>query len=185
MQRYIAFLSGLPTGDDSVGMDTLRSLFSRLGYLEVDTFLTTDNVAFLTAPVGIIPPLEAQISRFLSKHIRDEIGVFIRTPDELTEIAENNPVDRETAASSGTFVVLLHELLPKAIEQRLSRISGTADRFHARGREIYWQHPSRSVVPLKLSTLLEVPATVRSFNTIKRLAAKYADDLTGSARSRR
>lgn len=184
MQRYIAFLTGLPVGDESIGMETLRSHFSRLGYLEVETFLTSGNVAFLTAPVGIIPPLEAQLSRFLSKQTGDEIGVFIRTPLELAEVVENEPFADAESGSAGTFVVLLHEPVPKAIEQRLSRISGN-DRFHVQGREIYWRHPPKSVVPLKLSAILEVPATVRSFSTIQSLAAKYAGDLTASARSRR
>ena len=44
MQRYVAFVAGLPCGRESVGMGTLRNLFTRLGFLNVEPFLTNGNV---------------------------------------------------------------------------------------------------------------------------------------------
>lgn len=189
MQRYIAFLSGLPVGQDLVEAPRLHSLFSRLGYLEVETFLTTGNVAFLTAPVGIIQPLEAQISRFLTKEIRDDVDVFIRTPDELRQIAEYEPFTEEDAAPGMVFIVLLHARVADEVGKRLERIAGAGDRFHVRGREIYWRRASRgsqsAAPPVRLALILERPATVRSLNTMKRLVTKYDRTSTGSVRSRR
>lgn len=163
-------------------MGTLRTLFSKLGYLEVETFLTTGNVVFLTAPVGIIAPFEAQLSRYLTKVIGDDIGVFLRTPGDLTKIAEYEPPDGEV------FVVLLHHQVPAEIAKRLARVTASSDQFEAHGREIYWLRPPRTAgattKPLELAHILEVPATVRSLNTVKRLAAKY-NGAIGSGRSRR
>ena len=188
MQRYIAFLGGLPVGRDAVTSDTLRSLFSRLGYLEVETYLTTGNVAFLTAPVGIIGPLEAQLSRYLTKEVRDDVDVFIRTPEDLVKIAGHRPFPDEDVESGNVFVVLLHNPVPKPIAQRLGRVTASSDGFSANGREIYWLRPSRGAVtsrPLSLTGILESPATVRSLHTLERLAAKYAAGATASGRSRR
>lgn len=50
-------------------MENLQRLFTKLGFSQVETYLQSGNVIFETAPVGIIPPLEAQIARYLRKSL--------------------------------------------------------------------------------------------------------------------
>ena len=177
MQRYIAFVAGLPCGRDSVGTDTLRNLFARLGFLNVEVFLTNGNVIFDTAPVGVIEPLEAQLERFLMKSLgTEDIHVFIRTPDELLGILANVPFrsDELRAEDNHLFVVLLSEE-PDEKTRRNLRIRRTeVDELRLNGKEIYWlRRPSpEQVPPPSLSEILDAPATVRSFQTIARLVAK-------------
>jgi len=177
MQRYVAFLSGLPVGRDKVDMHALTNLFRKLGFLNVETYLTTGNVAFDTAPVGIVPPLEAQISRHLKRSIDGDIWTFIRTPDELAEIVANMPFTPEEKLSDrdAIFVVLLSEDLDKDAERRL-RVGRTgADVLRPAGREIYWLRRATddaSSRPMWLAEFLDMPATVRSLTTITKLAAK-------------
>ena len=177
MQRYIAFVAGLPCGRDSVGTDTLRNLFARLGFLNVEVFLTNGNVIFDTAPVGVIEPLEAQLERFLMKSLgTEDIHVFIRTPDELLGILANVPFrpDELRAEDNHLFVVLLSEE-PDEKTRRNLRIRRTeVDELRLNGKEIYWlRRPSpEQVPPPSLSEILDAPATVRSFQTIARLVAR-------------
>lgn len=181
MQQYVAFVSGLPCGRDSVGMNTLRNLFSRLGFLNVETFLTNGNVIFETAPVGLIGPLEAQISRFLNKSLEsDGIHVFIRTPEQLRGILDNVPfpADEVRADGSHLFVVLLSEEPDDQVKKKLKIRRSDVDELGLHAKEIYWlRRPSHEqIAPPSLGDILDAPATVRSFQTIARLVATCTSD---------
>lgn len=197
MQQYVAFVAGLPCGRDSVGMDTLRNLFARLGFLNVETFLTNGNVIFHTAPVGLIGPLEAQISRFLTKSLEaDDIHVFIRTPEELVSILGSVPFPADEVDRDGNhlFVVFLGEEPDEHVKKQLKIRRNDVDELRLSGKEIYWlrRPSSEQVPPPSLSEILDAPATVRSLHTISRLVAKCtpqelrknpAADVSQSARS--
>jgi uncharacterized protein (DUF1697 family) len=189
MQRYIAFLSGLPVGRNKVPMSTLENLFRKLGFLNVESYLTTGNIAFDTAPVGITAPLEAQISRHLERSIDGDIRTFLRTPEELFSIASEIPfTESEMPGDSALFIVLLAEPLDDRTEYQLRIRRNDNDLLKPRGREIYWlrrRTDDASSKPLSLTETLNVPATVRSLNTIKKLAdRRRSPRTTASARSR-
>ena len=189
MQRYIAFLSGLPVGRNKVPMPTLENLFRRLGFLNVESYLTTGNIAFDTAPVGITGPLEAQISRHVERSVGGDIWTFLRTPEQLASIVSDVPfTEKEMSEGGSLFVILLTEPLDDRTEFQLRIKRNDADTLRPRGREVYWlrrKTDDASSKPLALSEVLNVPATVRSFNTIRKLAAGRAAALaTASARSR-
>lgn len=188
MQRYIAFISGLPVGPDKVGMEDLRNFFRKLGFLNVETWGATDSVAFETAPVGIVAPLEAQISRHLKRSIDGDIWTFIRTPRELQAMVSALPFTAEELddGASSMFVVLLPDTLDERTERRLRIRRNDTDVLRPQGREIYWLRRAiddASSQPLSLADILDLPATVRSFRTIERLAAKYSDPPNRSTES--
>ncbi|MGI9043974.1 MAG: DUF1697 domain-containing protein [Gemmatimonadaceae bacterium] len=182
MQRYIAFISGLPTGPKTIPQDTLRSLFTKLGFLNVETHSTTGNVAFETSPVGVVGALEAQVSRHLRRSAGDDdIWTFIRTPDELSEIAKNLPFG-DLPDGAAVFVVLLNEPLDERTARSVSVRRSSADRLYPRGREIYWvrQSADDGGPPLRLGEVIHTHATLRSIKLVERLAERY-----GPAKSRR
>ena len=178
MQQYVAFLSGIAVGSKAVDGKTLRAVFERLGFLGVETFFASGNVGFRTA-VGRLQPLEAQISRILRKETGHEIDAFIRTPAELTGIVvyQPFPADDVQPPGSSMFVVFLSERPNVNVERGLRACRTDQDDFHINGREIYWLRRSRrgaspSSSP-PLAKALRVPATVRSLETVKKLAAKF------------
>ncbi len=191
MQRYIAFLSGLPVGPGTVSQETLRTLFIKLGFLNVESHGTSGNVAFETSPVGVVNALEAQISRHLKRSIGGPIWTFIRTPAELADIEANVPFDH--AEGSSVFVVLLTEHLDERTERMLSVRRTQSDILRPHGREIYWlrQVDDGGASPLAIADMIAAHATLRSLTTIRNLAQKYAPahrpasaDTTASERSR-
>jgi uncharacterized protein (DUF1697 family) len=193
MQRYIAFLSGLPTGQHAVTQEALTSLFTKLGFAGVETHGTSGNVAFETAPVGVTGALEAQISRHLKRSIDANLWTFLRTPDELSKITAGMPFP-EKAEDSSVFVVLLSEDLDREADRRIRAYHTSSDRLQPSGREIYWLRSlvSASSPPLALARILDSHGTVRSFSTIRALADKYgarsrttAGGATASERFRR
>jgi uncharacterized protein (DUF1697 family) len=158
-------------------METLRAAFAKLGFLNIDTYLTSGNVIFDTSPVGVIGPLEAQISRHLNK-VLDTHGVtaFVRTPRELSDIASRNPFDAAELKSGGNllFVVFLSEPPDERTERQLRIRRNHVDELRLSGREIFWlRRPSKETVsPPDLAEILDAPATVRSLTTIERLIDK-------------
>lgn len=197
MQRYVALIGGLPCGRDGVGMETLRAAFGKLGFLNIETYLTSGNVIFDTSPVGLIGPLEAQISRHLNNSLHTHgVSVFIRTPEDLADIISRNPFD-PTESHSGAnhlFVVFLSEPPDERTERRLRIRRNDVDELRLSEREIFWlRRPSEeAVAPPDLADILDAPATVRSLSTLMRLVekcaspnvpAKRTDSSTESARS--
>lgn len=197
MQRYVALIGGLPCGRDGVGMETLRAAFGKLGFLNIETYLTSGNVIFDTSPVVVIGPLEAQISRHLNNSLHtDGVSVFIRTPADLADIISRNPFDA-TESHSGEnllFVVFLSEPPDERTERQLRIRRNDVDELRLSEREIFWlRRPSReTVAPPDLADILDAPATVRSLSTLVRLVekcssrnipAKKPDSSTESARS--
>jgi len=175
MQRYVAFVSGLPTGPKTVPQDTLRSLFIKLGFLNVETHASAGNVAFETSPVGVVGALEAQISRHLRRSTgEDDIWTFVRTPDELAGIATNLPfTDKPDGAA--VFVVLLNEPLDERTARSVSMRHTSSDQLYPREREIYWvrQSADDGGPPLRLGEVIHTHATLRSIKLIERLAERY------------
>lgn len=191
MQRYIAFLSGLPVGGESVTPQTLRSLFLKLGFVEVEAHGTTGNVAFDTAPVGVTAALEAQISRHLKRFVHGDIWTFIRSRQEVERIIRDAP-PCDTAGST-VFVVFLAEPLDDKAARRIRANHSTADSLYPAGREIYWVRrvTADGGSPLSLIDFIDGPVTLRSLTTLKgvltrqpRRAVLEAPPITESERSR-
>jgi uncharacterized protein (DUF1697 family) len=178
VQKYAAFIAGLPTGRKAVSMEKLKTLLTNLGFLNVETFLTTGNVTFETPPVGVIGPLEAQVARYLRKSLSvEDLWVFIRSADHMRSIVENVPFTEEDLSTSGNllFIVLLTSAPEDQVERQLKIRRNDVDELKLRGTEIYWlRRPSNeAVAPPSLAEILDAPATVRSFHTISRMVASF------------
>lgn len=200
MQKYIAFISGLPFGRNAIAPDDLRSAMTRLGFLNVEVFSTSGNVVFDTAPVGLVAPLEAQISRHIKRTFAlDDVWTFIRTPVELRDIVRELPYDAADLAEEGNslFVVLLSEVPDSLTARRLRIKRNEVDELRLARREIYWlrrRFEGQPVAPPPISDILDAPATVRSLHTLQQISTQLEnpkpkprvkiDDSTQSERSR-
>ena len=170
MQKYVAFMTGLPVRGGT-GQEKIKKLFSRLGLSSVETFRGTDNVLFETAPVGMIGPLEAQISRHLRRSLETEdIWTFIRTPKEIAEIVREIPFSSGVLSKQENhlFVVLLTDELDERTKRELRIRRSYNDQFVPADRHIYWlRHVTdESVAPQPLSEIVDTHATVRSLRTL-------------------
>lgn len=200
MQKYVAFISGLPFGGGDAENEKIRLLFSRLGFSSVETFHGRDTVIFETAPVGVIGPLEAQISRHLKRSLDlDHVWTFIRTPAELSEIVKAAPFPAEKEEGDVAFLVLLSEEPDDRTARALRIRRSDSDELVPAGRHIYWlrYESADAGPPPSLREIIDAPATVRSFRTVSMLAEQYSSrgarrsdkpasgDATESVRSRR
>lgn len=91
MSRYVAFLRGINVGGANViKMEDLRAAFDEIGCLDVHTILASGNVLFDAAeddPEEMIRLAEEGLAAAFQK----EIGVILRTPDQIRSLVEADP----------------------------------------------------------------------------------------------
>jgi len=174
MTRYVALLRGINVGGNKkVPMAQLRALIEALGYTEVVTLLQSGNAVFTSKAKQKPAQLERQLEEALAKALGFEVGVVVRTRDELARVIEANPLPGANEAPS-RFLVTFLSGVPDA--KRLAALDPQAylpDEFRHVDREIYARFPD-GIGTSRLAALLSglrlgVTATARNWNTVTQL----------------
>ena len=180
---YAACLRGLNVGSKHrVRMEDLKALFLQVGALDVETLIQSGNVVFRS---GL--PEQALVSD-LTVGFRERFGfdapVLLRTGQELEEILSGCPFSHEqiSEASRGADVEHLHVALMEAVPardavERISAYAGPGEAIAFGGRNAWLLvrdgiHASRIAANLQR---LNVPVTLRNWNTVRRLADMLAE----------
>lgn len=91
MRNYAAFLRGINVGGHKpVPMETLKKAFESLRFKNVQTLLASGNVMFAAQSIGT-DALEQMIEKKLKKMFGHEIGVLVRTIEEVQGLSESQP----------------------------------------------------------------------------------------------
>jgi len=177
MPRYIALLRAINGGKGRVvKMDFLSRLFESLGFSGVETFIASGNVVFET---GTRNPemLERKTEKKLREALGYEVATFIRTPEELKEIADFEPFRRsQMHGDAGINIIFLADAVDEESKRKVLALKTDTDEFRVRGREIYWlrrRKPGKLFSAVPLEKALRRPFTIRGANTVGKLAAKY------------
>ncbi len=179
MPRYVAFLRAINVGGHVVKMEALRTLFEKLGFAGVETFIASGNMIF-ESRLKNLAETEAKIEGALHKALGYEVSTFIRTLAEVTAIARFQPFQKASmAAAAALNVGFLKAPLTMETRQDLARLRTDFDDFQAHGSELYWicmKRQSESKISNAIfERTLKVKTTLRSLRTMQRLAAKYPD----------
>lgn len=178
MSKYVAFLRAINVGGHTVKMDYLRRLFEGMDFSHVETFIASGNVIF-TSPTSDRKALEQQIADSLQTALGYEVATFIRTPAELTAIAQSKPFPPADLDDPGNTLYIAFTADPptEAAQQKLLTFTTAVDEFQVDGCDIYWlchkKISESSFSGALLEKILGQPATVRNANTVKKIAAKY------------
>ncbi len=175
--RYISFLRAINVGGHVVKMAELQAIFGSAGLREVETFIASGNVIFTTK--GVKPgSLERKIEKALFDTLGYTVDTFLRTADEIREVAECAPFTAGRIDSAGAFNVAFTRA-PLTVEQQrlLAQFDSDLDSFATVGREIYWlcraKQSESKFLSSKMERLLDLRVTWRNINTVRRLSAKY------------
>lgn len=179
MNKYFSFLRAINVGGHNVKMDALRDLFVAMGYSNVETFIASGNVIFESKEKNSAA-LEKQIEKKLHEALGYEVATFIRTPDELTAMANYLPFPKQQIEKAGAFnVAFLKQPLDSAQLKKLQALKTDIDDFHVNGRELYWLCKTKQSESKFSNTVLErslgIQATFRNLNTVNKLVAKYCN----------
>jgi len=91
MIKYAAFLRGINVGGHKpVAMEKLKKAFESLRFKNVRTLLASGNVVFETQSLSTAF-LEQKIEENFKKTFGHEIGVLVRTMEELQRLNESQP----------------------------------------------------------------------------------------------
>jgi uncharacterized protein (DUF1697 family) len=178
MPRFIAFLRAINVGGHTVRMEHLRQLFVSLGFSKVETFIASGNVLFETRAKSV-RTLETKIEKGLLEALGYEVATFVRTLEELAEIADYVPFRQEELdAAAALNIGFLHDPLDDQAKRKLMALRTSVDDFHVHGREIYWlcrlKQSDSAISNNVIQKALGRQTTFRGANTIRKMAAKYA-----------
>ena len=175
--RYVAFLGGINVGGHRVKNDELRARFEALGFTDVSTFLASGNVSF-DADDGAAHEIEAQIEKELAGQLDYDVPTFVRTAEEVRGIAGRVPFAPEVVEVSGgrLQVTMLRAAPDTETGERILALATDDDRLALIGRELFWLPSGRisdSVLDLVAIYSLLGPGTMRTKNTVERIAARF------------
>ncbi|HEX3817171.1 MAG TPA: DUF1697 domain-containing protein [Chthoniobacterales bacterium] len=177
MQRYAAFLRGINLGRRRLPMSRLKALFEELGFADVATFIASGNVIF-SSEMKDRRELEMLIARHLERSLGYRVDTFVRTTDEVAEIARMKTFPEEGQEQITVHVGFLHEALTPEIARKLAAVRTPTDEFRVRGREFYWLTRVRvsdskvwsspAIKALRLPT-----SSLRNMTSLRKLFAKH------------
>ena len=154
-------------------MSDLRTAAESAGFEGVRTLLRSGNVVLVGPPQD-----DATIARTLEKAIESRlsmnVGVVVRTSDELAAVVEANPLPH--AAREGSLLHVMFLATPLTAEERraLDPEPFLPDEVRVAEREIYvWYRNgmSGSRTAVELGRRIKTLATDRNWNTVTKLLA--------------
>jgi uncharacterized protein (DUF1697 family) len=172
--RYAAFLRAINLGKNRrVSGADLCALFEGAGLDDVASFRTSGNLVF-SAGRESREKLTARIEAALEKALGYEVGVYLRSADEVRAMAEQEPFDPAAVeGSKGKLQVILLEGKPP---RSILDLANENDRLALGRREVFWL-PSGGYMEAELDRkaleALAGPNTVRTKGTVEALTAKF------------
>ncbi|HVR77261.1 MAG TPA: DUF1697 domain-containing protein [Acidimicrobiia bacterium] len=171
--RVLALLRGVNVaGRSMLSMAELKAQLDASGLPDVRTHLNSGNLLLL--PGSTDPP---ELAPLIQQVIRDrfdlEIGVIIRTREELEDVVARNPLLEQGATGTQLHGILLAATPDETRVADLDPDRSPPDRFVVSGKEIFVHYPrgsGRSKLNLDyFERKLGVIGTARNWNTMTRL----------------
>jgi uncharacterized protein (DUF1697 family) len=171
LTQHVAFLRAINVGGRNVTMAELRQRFSEMGFADVESFIASGNIVFRTDAATPPAALEERIETALAGALGYDVATFIRSPADLTGIA-----DAAFAGETGSHQVGLLKAKPggEAAAATLA-LQTDDDAIAVVGREVHWLRRDTAASRLvngRFERALGGQATFRSVSTLRRIAAK-------------
>jgi uncharacterized protein (DUF1697 family) len=173
MTTYVILLRGVtPSGKNKVPMYRFREVLEEAGFAHVRTYIQSGNALVDTG----LPPQEVETS--VRERIRDSIGpdlaVIVRTGEELEEALDSNPFQKGYDLSRVFFVLFAEPPSEEKVREVLS-LDLSPEQIAFGHKTAFMYIPGQYGKGILSGGFLEkkfgIPATMRNFNTMSRLAA--------------
>jgi uncharacterized protein (DUF1697 family) len=163
---WVALLRGINLGArNKVPMAELRQVFEDVGAESVRTYIQSGNVLFEQPQ-----PDAAKLERAIAKAFGVESVVVLRSFADIRHLASAHPFGRDTASS---FVAFLAKKPTKGLKA-LGELDVGGDRFEVVRNDVVLRfrggYQSATLTGAVLEKHLGVPATVRNWRTVTKLA---------------
>jgi uncharacterized protein (DUF1697 family) len=180
MNTYIVLLRGvMPSGKNKVPMVRLREVLMEVGFGNVRTYVQSGNVLVDTG-------LSAQevgecVRELIKKHIGPDLAVVVRTGPELKKVLDENPFQQGYDISRVFFEVLAQIPPPEKIQELSAQDFGDEKLAFSRTKDAAYMYIPGPYGRGRLSNnflekKLGVSATMRNFNTMRKLVEMSRDE---------
>jgi uncharacterized protein (DUF1697 family) len=182
MPSYIAFLRAINVGGHVVKMEDLRKYFAAMGLANIETLIASGNVIF-DSTAKSAATLQAKIEVGLEKVLGYEVKTFVRSAQEIADVAKQQPFPAARAKSAKVLLVgFVDEPVAGDIGRKWISFKSDVDDFQVRGRELYWLcQIGQSQSPLfkvPIERRLGIPITFRNMNTVRKIAEKVVSRIS-------
>jgi uncharacterized protein (DUF1697 family) len=172
MTRYALLLRGVNVGTkNSLPMAELRSMLTKLGCSDVQTYVQSGNAVFATK-LGAGTFTKA-IENALERYMGRPIATTLRTAEQMKAIVDANPFTNVATAPKYLCVTFLANAPTKSEVAPLHAQDWKPELFQVAGKEIYTWHPNgqgKSPLAAALGKLpLRGAVTTRNWNTVLKL----------------
>lgn len=172
-RKFIALLRGINvTGRNKVPMADLRTLCSKNGMTEVETYIQSGNL--VVSATGSAADLEKQLEALIEKKFKLTIPVIVRRASDWPAYMKANPFPEASATEPNAVMLALSKKKPNA-----EALAGLRERA-VRGERLelvgdaLWIHFKDGVANSKLAPglfdrLVGSPVTTRNWRTVVKL----------------
>src|SRR6185503_17366027 len=149
-ERYIALLRGINvTGRNKVPMADLRTLCSKNGMTEVETYIQSGNLV-ITAP-GSAEEVEAQLEKLIERKFKLTIPAIVRRASDWPAYMKGNPFPEASVTAPSAVMIALSKKKPNAgALQGLRERAVAGERLELVG-DALWIHFTDGVAKSKLA----------------------------------
>jgi uncharacterized protein (DUF1697 family) len=173
MTQYALLLRGINVGTkNALPMADLRSILSKIGCLNVQTYIQSGNAVFDTklTTAALVREIEAELKEYMGR----PIATVLRNHAQMKAIIAANPFDHIATNHTHLCVSFLSQAPSKSELAPLDDADFMPERYKVIGQEIYTWHPNgqgRSPLAVALSKLrLRGTMTTRNWKTVTKLA---------------
>jgi uncharacterized protein (DUF1697 family) len=166
MTIYIALLRGINVGGKNIiKMAELKKVFEKMGLCDVKTYIQSGNVLFKSNEDE--ESLRKKIECEIEESFGFSVSVVLRSAAELEQIILNCPFSKEESL----YVSLMTHVPSKENIERLNVYQSESEEYKIVGREVYllFRNSIRNSKLANNLQKLDVPTTVRNWNTINKL----------------
>jgi uncharacterized protein (DUF1697 family) len=182
MAVYVALLRAVNVGGyGKLAMADLRTLLGELGYKRVETYIQSGNAVFEAK--GTAASVARELTEALKKLTGAQVGIMVRTHEELSRVIAGNPFAAEAADGTRVHAVFLERAAPASAASRLQAIvekyPKRRDRFHVANDTVYLHLPDGAAETKFTGKTMDralggVIGTERNWNTVLKLHAMSA-----------
>ena len=174
MPIYISLLRGINVGGSKIVlMDDLKKAFEKSGFSEVETYIQSGNVIFISEK-KTMSELEGLIKAAIKSKFDFDVGILVLELDELQEIIRKNPFGKDKLrAGEKIYFTILSEKPSKDKIAELHKTKSPVDDFEIINKTVYvFCRKGYTKSPFNnnsVEKVLRVNGTTRNLETMKKL----------------
>lgn len=172
METYIAMLRGINvSGQKIIKMTDFKVHLQDLKFIDVQTYIQSGNAVFKNKKITH-KALQNKIARKILDEYGFEVGLIIKSPDELEDIIQTNPFN-ENNYLNRLYITFLSDVPTFDNLEKLKGIDYSPEEFVLKGNIIYLYSP-QGYGKAKMNNnffenKLKITATTRNWKTVNKL----------------